>query len=254
MKFTYEDLISGDSIYVQGLGHFRSPLLEEIKPTKGIGAWTYNLYLNLLSWDKNEYLSFFKETIGRRAKILSKNEKLGVFDMVTVIESSRELLQKAMAFFMDEKLSWDEKERAFYTSSKTDEELVGRIDRNNFEEVRDMMLQMNYINVGESAKPLKHSSAAAQELWERAQQYLKEESTKATPDKNMNLGNIISKLCAANTGYTLLNIYNLTVFQLYDQFFQYGYLRAMNLNEMAFSNHGGKDFDMRAWLKPIIKI
>ena len=113
---------------------------------------------------------------------------------------------------------------------------------------------MNYINIGESAKPVKHSSAQAQELWERAQQYLKEESAKAPPDKNMNLGNIISKLCAASTSYNLFNIYDLTIFQLYDQFFQYGYLRAMNLNEMAFSNHGGENFDMQGWLKPIIKI
>ena len=64
---------------------------------------------------------------------------------------------------------------------------------------------------------------------------------------------MISKLCAANIGYTLFNIYELTVFQLYDQFFQYGYLRAMNLNEMAYSNHGGEKFDIQAWLKPIIK-
>ena len=45
-----------------------------------------------------------------------------------------------------------------------------------------------------------------------------------------------------------------TVFQLYDQFFQYGYLRAMDLSEMAYSNHGGKDFDLQAWLKPITNL
>ncbi len=45
-----------------------------------------------------------------------------------------------------------------------------------------------------------------------------------------------------------------TVFQLYDQFFQYGYLRAMDLSEMAYSNHGGKDFDIQAWLKPITNL
>ena len=70
----------------------------------------------------------------------------------------------------------------------------------------------------------------------------------------MELGNIISKLCAANSGYTLLNIYDLTIFQLYDQFFQYGYLRAMDLNERAFSVHGGKEFNFEKWLEPILKI
>lgn len=253
MKFSYEDLISGDSIFVSGIGHFRSPLLKELKPSIGIGTWTYNLYLNLLAWDKDEVINFMRLSTGKRLRSLEQNDKLTLFDVICLIEEPRKLLQKAMAFFVDEIVSWDESARSFILKNDLDED-VGRINRENFEEVRDMMLQMNYINIGESAKPVKHSSQQAQELWERAQQYLKEESVKATPDKNMNLGNIISKLCAASTSYNLLNIYDLTVFQLYDQFFQYGYLRAMNLSEMAFSNHGGENFDMQAWLKPIIKI
>lgn len=254
MKFSYEDLISGDSIFVKGIGHFRSPTLQELKPTKGIGTWTYNFYINVLAWDKEGFLKFLRVAMGRRAAPLEKNQKLQTYDVVTLIETSRELLREAMAFFMQEEVLWNEKKRIYETYSKDENKIIGEINRENFEEVRDMMLQMNYINIGESAKPVKHSSETAKELWERAQKELKEESLKSTPDKNMNLGNIISKLCAANTGYTLLNIYDLTVFQLYDQFFQYGYLRAMNLNEMAFSNHGGENFDMRAWLKPIIKI
>lgn len=253
MKFSYEDLISGDSIFVSGIGHFRSPLLKELKPTQGIGTWTYNLYIGLMAWDKEEVIKFMKITTGRRLSKLENNDKLTIFDVITLIDEPRKLLQNAIAFFVDEEVSWDAKAHSYILRDKEQKE-VGRINRDNFDDARDMMLQMNYINVGESAKPVKHSSKQAQELWERAQQYLKEESAKAPPDKNMNLGNIISKLCAASTSYNLFNIYDLTIFQLYDQFFQYGYLRAMNLNEMAFSNHGGENFDMQGWLKPIIKI
>lgn len=253
MKFTYEDLISGDSILVSGVGHFRSPLLKELKPTQGIGTWKYNLYIGLMAWDKTEVVKFLKVSTGRSLRKLEENDKLSLFDVMTIIDEPRMLLQDAMAFFVDEKIVWDKPNRHFVLLDNNGG-AIGKITRENFEEVRDMMLQMNYIGIGESAKPVKHSSPQAQELWERAQQYLKEESAKATPDKNMNLGNIISKLCAASTSYNLFNIYDLTVFQLYDQFFQYGYLRAMNLNEMAFSNRGGENFDMQGWLKPIIKI
>lgn len=254
MKFSYEDLISGDSIPVNDVGHLRSPQIKEIKPTKGIGAWTYNIYLNILAWEREEIIDFIKITSPRKAEILNKNAQLGAYDIITLVDLTRELLLNAMAFFMDEKIIWEEKDRSFYTFNQENNQQVGKIDRNNFEEVRDMMLQLCYISVGDAAKPVKHSSKASQKAWDRVQQYLKEESKKAVPDKKMSLGNIISKLCAANTGYTLLNIYELTVFQLYDQFFQYGYLRAMDLNEMTFSNHGGKDFDIQAWLKPITKI
>lgn len=251
MSLSYEDLISGDPIFVQGIGHLKSPNLWQLKPTKGIGMWKYNLYLNVLVWDKSAFLKFIRTTRGRASEKL-QDDRLNVFDIVTLLEYTRELVHNSLKFFMVESLLWDEKSRCFVVQTEDGKE-IGRINRDNFDTVRSLMLQLNYINVGESAQPTKHSSKKAQELWERAQKYLKEETAKSPQDKRLALGNIISKLCAASTSYNLLNIYDLTVFQLYDQFFQYGYLRAMNLNEMAFSNHGGKDFDMQAWLKPIIK-
>lgn len=254
MKFSYEDLISGDSIPVDGVGHIRSPLLRELKPTQGIGMWTYNLYLNILSWEKDDIIKFMKVSSGKQLKSLNGKDELNAFDVATLLDQPRQLLQNAMAFFIDEDLEWDKRNRTFITKSKNNHNKIGKINRDNFDDVRDMMLQANYINLGRSAKPAKFASGKAQALWEVAQQHLKKEATKATPDKRMQLGNIISKLSCVSVGYTLLNIYDLTVFQLYDQFFQYGYLRAMDLSEMAYSNHGGKDFDMQAWLKPITNL
>ena len=254
MKFSYEDLISGDSIPAEGVGHIRSPLLRELKPTQGIGMWTYNLYLNILSWEKDDLIKFMKVSTGKPLKALVEDDKLSAFDVATLLEPSRRLLQEAMAFFIDEELVWEQRKRCFLSKSKDNHTEVGCINRDNFDDVRDMMLQVNYINLDRSAKPTKFSSNKAQSLWEQVQQHLKKEATKSTPDKRMQLGNIISKLSCVSVGYTLLNIYDLTVFPLYDQFFQYGYLRAMDLSEMAYSNHGGKDFDIQAWLKPITNL
>ncbi len=254
MKFTYEDLLSGDSIPVGGIGHIRSPFLYELKPTKGIGTTGYYLYLNILSWDKNDLIKFMRTVSGRSLKALSNNEKLNSFDVLTVLDAPRKLLQEAMAFFMDEELVWDGKRRVFIAKAKTSDGAVGCIDRDNFDDVRDMMLQVNYINVGKSAKPTRHSSAASKALWEKAQECLKAQAKKTATDRRMDLGNIISKLSCGGTGYNLLNIYNLTIFQLYDQFFQYGYLRAIGIGERAYSTHGGKDFDIQGWLKPITNL
>lgn len=251
MKFSYEDLLSGDAIPVDGVGHIRSPQLKELKPTEGIGFWKYNLYLNILSWEKDDLIKFMRLSSGRSLRALVNDDKLNSFDAITILEQTKSLLQEAMAFFIEEDLVWDKGSRCFIVKEKNTQMDVGYINRENFDEVRDMMLQANYINLGRSAKPTKFSSQKAQTLWEQAQQYLKKEATKSAPDKRMQIGNIISKLSCASVGYTLLNIYNLTIFQLYDQFFQYGYLRAMNLSEMAYSNHGGKNFDIHAWLKPI---
>ena len=80
----------------------------------------------------------------------------------------------------------------------------------------------------------------------------KQSETEDREDKpEFHLANIISKLCAVHPSYNLLNIYDLTVFQLYDAFFQYGYMRSTSLSEQIFSNHGGNSFKFENWLKPI---
>lgn len=252
MKFEYGDLISGDSIPVKGIAHFRSPRLRELKPTEGIGDWTYNFYLNILLWVKSDFVRFLRMIGGKSYRLLDENQKLETFDVATFADSTCGLLREAMAFFIDEDLIWDKGKHIYTCISRKTGEQVGQINRDNFEEVRDMMLQMNYIRVGGTKNPLRHSSKKAQILWEKAQEYLKDGKGRR-PDKRMDIGNVISKLCAASNTYNLLNIYDLTVFQLYDQFFQLGYLRAAGLSERIYCNHGGKDFQAEAWLEPIMK-
>lgn len=254
MKLKYEDLLSGDSIFIDGVGHIRSPRLSELKPTNGIGTWNYDLYINLLVWDKEELLKFLKVITQKNLFALTKSNMLNVFDIITLLDSSRELVLKMLNFFIEEDVEWADKERKFLTYSKENHEFIGSINRDNFDDIRDMLLQMNYINLEKASGNTKYASDKAKALWEKAQQHLKTDAAKKTSDKRMRLGNIISKLSCVSIGYTLLNIYDLTIFQLYDQFFQYGYIRAMDLSEMAYSNHGGKDFDIQSWLNPITNI
>lgn len=252
-KLTYWELISGDEIPIDKVGHIRSPKLWELKPTKGIGEYMYNLYINAIIWEREDYINFILKIDPKKANILINNKDLNAYDIATSYSYTKNLLQKAIDFFVIENLSWNDGERRFDVYSKEDKEkIVGYIDRENFEEIKDVILQLNYMNLGEEAKPLKFSNNKAKEIWERAQKLRKEKAQKeASKNENMELGNIVSKICASGIGYTLLNIEELTVFQLYDQFFQLGYYRAMNIADMAYSNHGGENFDMQEWLKTI---
>lgn len=252
INLKYEDLISGEPIKVDGVGYIRSPYLWELKPKSGIGMDTYKMYLNLLAWDKTEFTKIMRITSGKKLKAID-NEKLSYFDIITILKNYREPLLQALAFFMEERLVWNEEKRQFDTFCKDTDEVVGCISRGNFDDVRGAMLQMNYIKLEDKSKPQEYGSEKAKALWEKAQIIMAKEAQRKGMDKKNALGNIISKLCVASNTYNLFNIYNLTVFQLYDQFFQYGYLRAMNLNEMAFSTHGGDKFSFEAWLDPIFK-
>ena len=205
-----------------------------------------------MSWDKEDLVDALKIKKESTLKKITETEDITIFDVFTIIPEMTETLRKAMSFFMTEKIEWSAKDKCFYTFE--DDKVVGQVNRDNYGELQEVILQLNYINLSKRTRPItNHTTEKSKELWEKAQQYLKQEGKKQVEDKKMNLGNVISKLCIAGAGYNLLNIYDLTIFQLYDQFFQYGYMRAMNLNDMVFSNHGGKKFDLQAWLKPISK-
>lgn len=251
MRLDYADLISGDSIYIDGVGHFHSPKLYEIYPTKGIGNYNYKLYISLLAWNKDKLIDYAKQIGVGGLRAFEGKDNLTYFDIITLIPTTRSMFEKAIDFFLDEKIEWDASKRAFivYNQEGTP---IGSISRLNYELVSNIILQLNYINLEEDKAPPKFTSDDAKKLWERAQEYLKKQSQKKTEENpDYKLGNIISKLCCVHNSYNLLNIYNLTIFQLYDQFFQTSYLRGINLNDRIYSNHGSESYKFEDWLKPI---
>lgn len=250
MTISYEDLISGDSIFIEGVGHFKSPLLKDIKPSQGIGVNTYHFYLQCLLFDKAGIIDFITHFVDdKKIYDIINQEEFNVFDILTLFPYLTEIYSQTFSFFSDERIEYNEEMRSFLLYERNNE--VGQITRDNFEEVCNAILQLNYIGLSENAKPSGYSSDKAKELWERAQKYLKEQPKNNKIDQRTSLGNIISKLSSVGIGYTLLNIYDLTIFQLYDQFFQYAYLRSTGLGERVYTNYGGDKFDIYGWLNPL---
>lgn len=256
LRFDYFDLLSGEPVFLQGVGHLRSPWLKELRPKSGIGYRAYNLYLNFLSWDKEHLLKYAQLMQYRGASKLNR-EVFNAFDVTTLLPQTREFCRGVLSFFMLEGLVWDEARRCYLTITNDEEEshTVGEINRDNFEEVRRLMLQFNFIGLDKDETPITHTTDKSKELWEKTQRFLKEQAQKTTDDDKpeYHLSNIISKICAIHPSYNLLNIYDLTVFQLYDTFFQVGYIRSADLSERIFSNHGGENFKFEDWIKPILK-
>jgi len=256
MKLEYADLISGDAIYIDNIGHVRSPYLRELKPTSGVGWNKYALYINLFAWNKKQLLENAKKLsiLGLRA-LEKAPENFECFDIMTLIPQIKMLLAEAIAFFMtDDRIGWDDKEKSYIVFDK-ESKVVGKINRNNFKQFSDIILQLNYVGLSKDKAPASPEKTSKEALtrWEKAQQYLAKQAQTSTKkeDSEYSLGNIISKLCVVHPSYNLLNVYELTVFQLYDQFFQYNYIRTVDLNEMIYSNHGEKDFKFGDWLKNI---
>lgn len=255
MYFDYFDMLSGKPLLVEGVGRVRSPFLHELCPRdNGVPSRiAYNAYVSILTWEKSAILKYICEIRPSASKILNRPE-LSAFDVATIWPDTRGLYREALSFFIVEDLIWDDSQRHYKVVDKNGS-VVGYVNRDNFDKVREILLQMNYIGLEKSSAPISHSSKASKNLWELAQKRMNELShNNAKKDKpEYHLSNIISKVCSIHPSYNLFNIYDLTVFQLYDTFFQLGYIRSSNISERIFCHHGGDKFKFENWLKPIFK-
>ena len=193
--------------------------------------------------------------MGYRGASKLDKDVFNTFDVATLLPQTRELYRGALSFFMAEDLVWDNKQHSYIALSADNAKAVGAVSRDNFNDIREAMLQLNFIGLDKDNMPATHTTGKSKELWEKAQQFLKHQSEATTKEDKpeYHLSNIISKICAVHPSYNLFNIFHLTVFQLYDTFFQVGYMRSADLSEQIFSNHGGEKFKFEDWLKPIIK-
>lgn len=234
----------GDVVPVDGIGHVRSPQLKEMFPTSGIGWMRYTLYIYVLRANIDE-LKKLDGTAG---------DKNTVYDAVISSETLRILYAEALSFFMAEMVLFEQSRQIFITYTKNEDEdvkLSGIINSENFEELRASVLLMNYISPTKANVDVQFASERAKELWERAQKYLAAQETKKESNPAMTMGNIISKLCTIHPSYNLFNVYDLTVFQLYDAFFQLCYMRSIAFSEAVVSSNGSKEFKYSDWMNPV---
>ena len=245
----YEDLLSGDYISLEGIGLIRSPLLEEMRPTSGIGWDTYYRFLYFMRISTSQYL-----------KLINKeNTSVGLYKEIVSNELVRELFEKAFSFFMYETVIFSIEANSFLCLREKPNDgdntksyyVHGVITEDNFDDIRAAILIMNYIPISKTDIKTKHSSKESEDAWNKIQAFLDENSKSDEVDENMTIGNLLSKLCAIHPSINFLNVFKLTVFQFYDTFFQTSYMRSISFNEQIVSNHGSNDFKYSDWIKPI---
>lgn len=235
-------MLSGDAIPIDCVGHIRSPKLKEMNPTSGIGWSTYGVYIYFMKID----------TIKLRKIVDGIQDEDAVFDVVIRDESLRSLYCNAFSFFMLETVEYYP-DRSIFVAFAGDGEskrAVGVITKENFDTVRGSILLLNYITQSKLNVSVEYASDMAMKLWEMSQEFLASQEKKRE-DETMALGNIISKLCAIHPSYNFLNVYELTVFQMYDAFFQSCYMRSIAFSESIVSNHGSKEFKYDDWMNPV---
>lgn len=248
LKLSYFELLSPDPIQIQQVGGILSPTLRSISK---IGINTYQYYLTILLMDLKTYFTMIQQE--EQFELLSDKEtsQMNVFDLLTMDNKSAELLQNVLNFFIAENVVWSEKNNAFLIYEG--ENVIGAITKKIYPQICDLICQRNCIKSNLEEDLSKVKSKKALEIMKKLQKGRAEKAKATKSDKNMELGNIISAVANKSQSLNIINIWELTVYQVWDCFSRLSNNSIYDIQSMSVAAWGNKDnyFDATAWFKRI---
>lgn len=248
------EIISGSNVKGSGVLLFRQPTLRDIRT---IGYDKYLEYIRIINFDP-------KENLDQVLDIAESISKLGTFILLILDEKIREVLQEALSFFICQPIVYSEVNRCFEVikviideqTGEIHNKAIGEINNNNFAEVQEVISEI----VGGApkktdSKNLKFQSKKAQEIYEKAQARRKEfeeaKKSSAPSSNEYSLANIISAVSAKHPSINLTNVWDLTILQLYDQFYRLNIISSETIGSLRWAAWGSESVDFTAWFKEL---
>lgn len=276
MKLDYFSLISPLPFYVNDVGSIKSPTLREISK---INYYTYQVYLSNLLLDPDSYYEMIDKTEGAylcnfteqekdiilriRSEYMNLDEKskedISIYNIMVFDKFLIDSLLCTLNFFFEDEIIYDTKNRVFILFNGTVDDNnrktpTGMIHENNYNEIIDIILQrVNVDKKKDEHKNLKVKNKTAERLLKKMKKAKKEAEKKE--DKKMEIGNLISSISAHSKTLNILSIWDLTIFQLYDQFARMRNDDLYMMNSTSVSVWGDKEnkFDDTIWFSIINK-
>lgn len=248
IDLSYFELLSPAPVSVPGVGGIISPRLKDIS---SIGINTYQYYLTVLLLDLRSYFAM----IGREKdfELLSEEERiqLNLFDLLNLNPDCTALLQTIFNFFIQGKAVYSREEKAFLIQK--DGKVTGCVSRENYPRVCSVICQRSCVRTGPQEDLSKVKSKKALEIMQKLRKGRAAKSRQPKADQNLELGNIISAVANKSHSLNILNIWDLTVFQLWDCFSRLSANSIYEIQSMSVAAWGNKDnyFDASAWFKRI---
>lgn len=242
----YGHLLANAPYCVTGIGTVVSPKLKNLYDKDGENIQYYAFAGIAADNSKGSINGLLACLYGKNADTV--NDK---FTYIIQNDALREVFAKSLSLFFVNPIKYIPNKKLFAVYSDTlSKQTEGIICKENFDFLCCILRQLMH-NYSVSEKTENEDLSNKSDEVAKALNVFKKYSKQQIGNnlKNYQTDNIISKMCVANSGYNLFNIYNLTVWQLYDQFQAYSQNRMSKISERSFSVWGGEDFDYELWLK-----
>lgn len=249
MTLDYFDCISPLPLDLVNVGSIKSPKLIEIAE---ISYYTYSLYIAHLKMTPEEYFETYhkdKEVDTESIFYMTK------FDLLLADDNFRKIITSAINFFFVEDFEFNPEYTAFVSITKNENgEIVGikAITKDNYSDVVDIILQRVRItsNEDEISDLKKVKSKRGLKIYKKILQGRKKMQKIKASNKNLTLANIIAAVVSKSESLNWSNVWDITVFQLFDLFDRMQRLDSYNIESAQVAAWGNKDgkFKFGAWI------
>lgn len=260
MKLEYFDLISPRPLPILNVGAVKPPALRDIlKITRHV----YETYLSFLDMTPMRYCTEVDVTKKTWFEHLD-DEQICSLSMYDIAVSSEDLIQMyshIFTFFFMGSVTYSKEKDAFLVFTQenvpgggTPPALPGMIHKGNFAEIADLILQMNHIRSKNSVDLTRIKNAKGRARYLRMQKAKADTAKTPTDTKDIELGNIISVVCTRHKSINYLNVWDLTIYQIWDIFSRLQAENAYELGKTSVAVWGNKEnrFDMNSWFHNLI--
>jgi len=281
MKLDYSDLISPYPYRLVlevnhnqvVIGEIKSPTLKEIW-NPDITYNGYQILIGLLLMNPQKYCEQIKPEKLDWFNSLSENEQ-SLLNMMNFIKDDTMLqhsYERLLNFFFEETVFWDSVNEVFFVIGNgvyydkdkqtfyTLSEDGGKVATNNFGYIAggilplvcDIILQRCGVNNNKEDEKPKFKNKMAEYIWNK--QHANINKSKVKGDKYLELPNIVSSYSSFNhSNIGIINVWDMTVYQLYDQFQRERFNNFYDISKYQVGYYGDTDskFDCDKWLKSI---
>ncbi len=226
-------LLAGDEkIEVDGIV-FKQPKLRDIKD---IGLQVYYAYISFLLVSAEEYLISIK-----REDLIPffKQHNLTMFDIYRDNPYERQLFIEALSFFIDGEIVFKNGEFLINNTNIINKEI--------YQKILEIIAEINCLKVNKQQET--YANEKARKIAEKIQQAKRKRSNVQSKD-SVSLPDIISAVASRKESLNLLNIWDLTIYQLYDHYNRLIAEDEFDIHAMNYAYWGG-EFKAKHWSKQL---
>lgn len=246
MELTYYDLISSSPITLAHIGSIKSPTLRDVDKI------TYQTYVNYIAFLRMNPEDFFNTFYPDKKVDIEDIMNTTKFDLVRIDESFRSVILSALNFFFVEDFQYiNEPGYECFVVLDENQNITHAITKQTYNDVVNIILQRVHIEIEKdivddlSKVKNKLGKKIYEKIFARRKQFQKAKAN--NPDYDY--ANIIASIAAYNSSLNWINIWDITVYQLYDLFERTAINDRYESSKLSVSVWGDKEkkFKFGAW-------